>query len=112
MATFSTAPVTIDGKGHLLGRLASIVAKQILNGQKVVVVRCELINASGSFFRNKVSCHSVWFNPATLAPAQRQPTRRQRGTRQPSGRGSRRASSARIDLSAVTEPILSPISAR
>lgn len=58
MATFSTAPVTIDGKGHLLGRLASIVAKQILNGQKVVVVRCELINASGSFFRNKVSCHS------------------------------------------------------
>ncbi|GAA5886316.1 hypothetical protein JCM3774_002965 [Rhodotorula dairenensis] len=54
MATFSTAPVIIDGKGHLLGRLASIVAKQILNGQKVVVVRCELINASGSFFRNKL----------------------------------------------------------
>ena len=73
MATFSTAPVTIDGKGHLLGRLASIVAKQILNGQKVVVVRCELINASGSFFRNKVSCHSIWgrssHSPPRLAPA-------------------------------------------
>ncbi|BGP53911.1 hypothetical protein JCM8202_006104 [Rhodotorula sphaerocarpa] len=54
MATFSAAPVIIDGKGHLLGRLASIVAKQLLNGQKVVVVRCELINASGSFFRNKL----------------------------------------------------------
>ena len=26
--------VVIDGKGHLLGRLASIVSKQILNGQK------------------------------------------------------------------------------
>lgn len=33
MATISAAPVVIDGKGHLLGRLASIVAKQILNGQ-------------------------------------------------------------------------------
>jgi large subunit ribosomal protein L13Ae len=44
----------IDGKGHLLGRLASIIAKQILTGQKIVVVRCELVNASGSFFRAKV----------------------------------------------------------
>merc|ERR1712000_717057 len=57
MATFSAAPVVIDGKGHLLGRLASIVAKQLLNGQKVVVVRCELINASGSFFRAKLRYH-------------------------------------------------------
>lgn len=44
----------IDGKGHLLGRLASIIAKQILTGQKIVVVRCELVNGSGSFFRAKV----------------------------------------------------------
>jgi large subunit ribosomal protein L13Ae len=36
-----------------LGRLASIVAKQLLNGQKVVVVRCEDLNVSGEFFRNK-----------------------------------------------------------
>lgn len=47
------AQVIIDGKGHLLGRLASIVAKQLLNGQKVVVVRCEDLNISGEFFRNK-----------------------------------------------------------
>lgn len=45
--------VVIDGKGHLLGRLASIVAKQILNGQKCVVVRCEALNISGEFFRAK-----------------------------------------------------------
>lgn len=44
----------VDGKGHLLGRLASILAKEILSGQKVTVVRCEEINVSGSFFRNKV----------------------------------------------------------
>ena len=45
--------VVIDGSGHLLGRLASIIAKQLLNGQKVVVVRCEALNISGEFFRAK-----------------------------------------------------------
>lgn len=45
--------IVIDGKGHLLGRLASIVAKQLLNGQKIVVVRCEALNISGKFFRAK-----------------------------------------------------------
>jgi ribosomal protein L13 len=40
--------IVIDGKGHLLGRLASIVAKQLLNGKKVVVVRCEALIISGS----------------------------------------------------------------
>lgn len=42
----------IDGKGHLLGRLASVVAKELLNGQKVTVVRCEELLKSGSLFRN------------------------------------------------------------
>ncbi|ORY92318.1 ribosomal protein L13 domain-containing protein [Syncephalastrum racemosum] len=52
MSTFEKV-VVIDGKGHLLGRLTSIVAKQALSGQKVVVVRCEEVNVSGEFFRNK-----------------------------------------------------------
>jgi len=52
--------IVIDGKGHLLGRLASIVAKQLLNGQKIVVVRCEALNISGEFFRAKCeSTHNV-----------------------------------------------------
>ena len=38
---FSTKPLVIDGRGHLLGRLASIIAKSLLQGQRVVVVRCE-----------------------------------------------------------------------
>ncbi|RUS90614.1 hypothetical protein EGW08_001611, partial [Elysia chlorotica] len=50
---FSSQPIVIDGRGHLLGRLASIVAKTLLNGQRVVVVRCEGINISGNFYRNK-----------------------------------------------------------
>jgi large subunit ribosomal protein L13Ae len=47
----------IDGKGHLLGRLASIVAKQLLSGQKIVIVRCEDLNISGEFFRAKRTYH-------------------------------------------------------
>merc|ERR1712241_579828 len=46
--------VVIDGRGHMMGRLASIVAKLVLNGQKVVIVRCEEINISGNFYRNKL----------------------------------------------------------
>jgi large subunit ribosomal protein L13Ae len=46
--------VVIDGRGHLVGRLASKVAKEILRGQRVVVVRCELLNMSGSLFRKKL----------------------------------------------------------
>ncbi|SCU86443.1 LAME_0D06150g1_1 [Lachancea meyersii CBS 8951] len=49
--------VVIDGKGHLLGRLASTVAKQLLNGQKIVIVRSEALNISGEFFRNKLKYH-------------------------------------------------------
>ncbi|CRG94098.1 60S ribosomal protein L13, putative [Plasmodium gallinaceum] len=44
----------IDCKGHLLGRLASIIAKELLKGQRVVAVRCEEINISGSLYRNKL----------------------------------------------------------
>ncbi|KAM6188298.1 vesicular glutamate transporter 1 isoform 2-T2 [Sarcoramphus papa] len=46
--------LVIDGRGHLLGRLAAIVAKQVLLGRRVVVVRCEGINISGNFYRNKL----------------------------------------------------------
>jgi len=57
MSTFEPV-VVIDGKGHLLGRLASTVAKQLLNGQKIVVVRCEDLNISGEFFRSKLKYHA------------------------------------------------------
>ena len=44
----------IDGRGHLLGRLASTVAKELMLGQHVTVVRCEDINISGSLYRAKL----------------------------------------------------------
>lgn len=46
--------IVVDGRNHLLGRLASKLAKELLNGQKVVVVRCESLIRSGSLFRNKL----------------------------------------------------------
>merc|ERR1712060_674470 len=46
--------IVVDCKNHLLGRLASIIAKELLSGQRVVCVKCEEINISGSFYRNKL----------------------------------------------------------
>ena len=39
---------------------------QILSGQKVTVVRCEEINCSGSFFRNKLKYHDYLHSKSTL----------------------------------------------
>ncbi|KAK2113393.1 60S ribosomal protein L13A [Saguinus oedipus] len=44
----------LDGRGRLLGRLTAIMAKQVLLGGKVVVVRCEGVSISGNFYRNKL----------------------------------------------------------
>ncbi|QDS73909.1 60S ribosomal protein L16 [Venturia effusa] len=72
MSTFEPV-IIIDGKGHLLGRLASTVAKQLLNGQKIVVVRCEALNISGEFFRAKLKYQAFMrkatrFNPTRGGP--------------------------------------------
>merc|ERR1711939_311607 len=72
MSTFEPV-VVIDGKGHLLGRLASTVAKRLLNGQKIVVVRCEALNISGEFFRAKLKYHAYLrkitrYNPTRGGP--------------------------------------------
>ena len=49
--------VVIDCRGHLLGRLAAITAKELLNGQNIVAVRTEELNISGNFYRNKLKYH-------------------------------------------------------
>jgi len=49
-----TKPVIIDARGHLYGRLASIVAKSLLKGQSVVVVRAEEILMSGGLIRQEM----------------------------------------------------------
>jgi large subunit ribosomal protein L13Ae len=50
----------IDGRDHLYGRLCSIVAKELLAGQSIVIVRCDEICISGSSkFCRVVSCSVV-----------------------------------------------------
>ncbi|KAF5831881.1 ribosomal protein L13a component of cytosolic 80S ribosome and 60S large subunit [Dunaliella salina] len=46
--------VVIDARAHMLGRLASIVAKQILLGYHVVVCRAEQLTLSGGLTRQKM----------------------------------------------------------
>lgn len=53
-----TGPIVIDGKGHLLGRLASVIARELLNGQEIAVVRCEDIDISGTRHRNRKNFQS------------------------------------------------------
>ncbi|ABW97881.1 rpl13A (nucleomorph) [Hemiselmis andersenii] len=44
----------IEGQGHLAGRLASICAKELLNGNKIIIVKAEKIEISGKHIRNKL----------------------------------------------------------
>lgn len=44
----------MDARHHMLGRLSSILAKELLHGQRVVVVRCEEICMSGGLVRQKM----------------------------------------------------------
>lgn len=46
--------VVVDCRGHMLGRLSSILAKQLLSGQQIVCVRAEEINISGGMVRQKM----------------------------------------------------------
>ena len=46
--------VIVDGRGHLMGRLASVIAKQLLEGQTVTVVRCDEMNVSGHLANNRI----------------------------------------------------------
>ncbi|GCA63727.1 ribosomal protein L13, eukaryotic/archaeal [Kipferlia bialata] len=46
--------VVIDCSGHLVGRLASVCAKDLMEGKHITLVRCEEANISGAFIRNKL----------------------------------------------------------
>merc|ERR1712222_147259 len=49
--------IIVDGRNHLVGRLASKIAHQLLVGQKIVVFRCEGLVFSGSLFRHNITFH-------------------------------------------------------
>ena len=47
--------IVVDAKGHLVGRMASYIAKQLQLGQRIVIVRCEKALYSGKHYRNKLN---------------------------------------------------------
>jgi len=50
--SFSTSPIVIDGKGHLLGRLASIVSKQV---SRRILIPNEVMGRRSEVVRNSWS---------------------------------------------------------
>ncbi|KAK8937379.1 60S ribosomal protein L13a-4 [Platanthera zijinensis] len=56
-SAISKRRIVVDARHHMLGRLASIIAKELLNGQHIVVVRCEEICLSGGLVRQKMKYH-------------------------------------------------------
>jgi len=74
--TFDAKPVVIDGRGHLLGRLASIIAK-VRKGAAIVTIQenrklyCMSVNASLEQLvfkstRHVFICIMLDISPATL----------------------------------------------
>jgi large subunit ribosomal protein L13Ae len=53
--------IVIDGKGHIKGRLAAVVAKHLLSGQRIVVVRAEKLVLSGLLYNHRTD-HHEWLN--------------------------------------------------
>ncbi len=63
----------INGEGHVLGRLASIISKNLLNGEEVVVLNAEKIMITGNKdwayakYKQRVDRASI-SNPRDLGP--------------------------------------------
>ncbi len=64
----------IDGTGHVAGRLASIIAKRLLNGETIVVVNAEKIIITGKKnrvlekFLKRISEWRTYYNPEKRGP--------------------------------------------
>jgi large subunit ribosomal protein L13Ae len=46
--------IVVDLKDHMVGRAAAVIAKQLLLGKRITVVRCDEANIAGKEIRNKV----------------------------------------------------------
>jgi len=63
----------IDGEGHILGRLASVISKKLLEGEDIVVLNAEKIVITGSKewayakYKQRVDRASI-SNPRDLGP--------------------------------------------
>jgi len=67
----------INGEGHILGRLASIVAKRLLNGERITILNADKIVISGDR-KMVVGSYKLLFEVSTLRNPYRHGVRRPR----------------------------------
>jgi large subunit ribosomal protein L13Ae len=60
--------IVIDGNGHLMGRLASVSAKYLLDGHKIIILNSEKIEISGKNIKNKFKFLSLYKKRTTTNP--------------------------------------------
>jgi len=67
----------INGEGHILGRLASIVAKRLLNGERITILNADKIVVSGDR-KMVIESYKLLFEVSTLRNPYRHGVRRPR----------------------------------
>jgi len=61
----------IDARDHILGRLASTVAKHLLMGTKIYILRCERIVMAGHMIRSTLKFRSYFRHRMSSNPKKR-----------------------------------------
>ena len=70
-----TGETIINGEGHILGRLASIVAKRLLNGERITILNADKIVVSGDK-KMVIESYKLLFEVSTLRNPYRHGIRR------------------------------------
>lgn len=69
--------IIVNGEGHILGRLASIVAKRLLNGERITILNADKIVVSGDR-KMVIESYKLLFEVRTLRNPYKQGIRRPR----------------------------------
>lgn len=77
MNLVSQQEIIIDGEGHILGRLASAVAKRLLKGEKITILNADKIIVSGKK-KMIIESYKLLFEVKTLHNPYRHGVRRPR----------------------------------
>jgi large subunit ribosomal protein L13 len=64
--------LVLDGRGHVLGRLASLVAKRLLEGERVTIVNAEEVLITGKK-PSVLASYRAWFQTRNLANPRKGP---------------------------------------
>lgn len=64
--------MVVDGKGHVLGRLASLVAKRLLQGERITIVNAEEVLITGKK-PTVLATYQAWFRTRNLANPRKGP---------------------------------------